>query len=64
MPHLPITLMIENWTERPIDGKLLVVERASYHGHTMNVPPASSLPDGIAGCQGKKSYDLEEGDHR
>ena len=65
MPHLPVTLMVENWAKGPVDGKLLLIEQVSYHENNMiNVPLASSLPDGIAGCQGKKSYDLEEGDRR
>ena len=35
MSHLPVTLMVENWAERPINGKLLLVERACYHSHNI-----------------------------
>lgn len=65
MSHLPVTLMIENWANRPIDWELLLVEPPNNYRHTlMNIPLASSHPDGKAGCQGRKSYALEEEDHR
>jgi len=65
MSHLPVTLVIENWANWSIDGKLLLFERPSHYVHTpMNIPLASSRPDGKAGCQGRKSYVLEGGDHR
>jgi len=65
MSHLPVTLMIENWANWSIDGKLLLVESPSNYRHIlMNIPLASSRPDGKAGCQGRKNYALEEGDHR
>jgi hypothetical protein len=60
MSHLSVTLVIENGTNRSIDGKLLTNERVTFHKHAMiNIPPASSRPDEIAGCQSTRRYDLE-----
>jgi hypothetical protein len=65
MSHLPVTLVIENWANWSIDRKLLLVESPNNHGHSlMNIPLASSRPDVKAGCRDRKSYALEEGDHR
>jgi hypothetical protein len=36
MPHLSVTLMIEDWADRPIDGKLLANEWPNYHKRILN----------------------------
>jgi hypothetical protein len=54
--------MVENWAKGPVDGKLLLIEQVSYHENNMiNVPLASSLPDGIAGVKVRKVTTLKKG---